>query len=237
MMSPQKQDDVYVVAGCKPWHRGLFDRRLRSLPGTWHFVGTREELTVEFVAGLRPRYLFFLHWSWLVPEAILELAECVCFHMTDVPYGRGGSPLQNLISRGHRETRLTALRMTSELDAGPVYLKAPLSLEGGAEEIFLRASELSADLVATIVRLRPEPQPQVGEPVVFRRRRPEESRVPPGLDLGALHDHIRMLDADGYPRAFIEQDGYRYEFSRVARYEGRLKADVVITLCQPSQPL
>ncbi len=29
--------------------------------------------------------------------------ECVCFHMTDVPYGRGGSPLQNLIIREPQE--------------------------------------------------------------------------------------------------------------------------------------
>ncbi len=235
-MNEGLQNDVYLVAGCKPWHPGVFERKLRGLPGEWHFVGTREALTAEYVAALRPRYVFFLHWSWLVPEELLAASECVCFHMTDVPYGRGGSPLQNLIARGHRETRLSALRMTAELDAGPVYLKAPLSLEGGAEEIYLRASELSAELAAAIARLRPEPQPQVGEPVLFRRRRPEESRVPAGGDLGTLHDHIRMLDADGYPRAFIEHGGFRYEFSRVARYEGRLQADVVITPCKSSQP-
>ncbi len=37
-------------------------------------------------------------------------------HMTDVPYGRGGSPLQNLIARGHTSTKLTAMRMTAEVD-------------------------------------------------------------------------------------------------------------------------
>lgn len=225
---------VYLVAGCKPWNRRVFDDKLRALPGDWRYVGAREELTPALVAALRPRFVFFLHWSWIVPAEILAAAECVCFHMTDVPYGRGGSPLQNLIARGHRETRLSALRMTAELDAGPVYLKAPLSLEGGAEEIFIRAAELSADLAATIARLRPEPQPQVGEPVVFKRRRPEESRVPALPGLAELHDFIRMLDADGYPRAFLEHAGFRYEFSRVSRHDGRLRADVVITPYSPT---
>lgn len=224
---------VFLVAGCKAWNRRVFEERLRREPGDWRFVGSREELTTELVSALRPRFVFFLHWSWIVPAEILAAAECVCFHMTDVPFGRGGSPLQNLIARGHRETRLSALRMTAELDAGPVYLKAPLSLEGGAEEIFIRASELSAELAATIARLRPEPQPQTGEPVIFKRRRPEESRVPELPGLTELHDFIRMLDADGYPRAFIEHAGFRYEFSRVARYDGQLRADVVIT---PSSP-
>jgi len=55
--------------------------------------------------------------------------------MTYMPYGRGGSPLQNLIVRGYRHTKLTALRMVEEFDAGPVYLKEDLCLEGNAEEI------------------------------------------------------------------------------------------------------
>ncbi len=225
----------YLVAGCKPWNRRVFAGRLASLPGEWRFVAGREELTPGLIAEFRPRFVFFLHWSWIVPEAVLNAAECVCFHMTDVPYGRGGSPLQNLIVRGHRETKLTALRMCAELDAGPVYLKCPLSLEGGAEEILVRASELSADMIATLIRLRPEPQPQSGEVTLFKRRRPEESLIPSLPGLPALHDFIRMLDADGYPRAFLEHAGFRYEFARAVRYDGRVVADVTIT-ASPSAP-
>ncbi len=235
-MSTESASEIYLVAGSRPWNRRVFDQRLASLSGNWRYAGSNEELAAAMAAMPRPRYVFFLHWSWIVPREVIEATECVCFHMTDVPYGRGGSPLQNLIARGHRETRLSALRMTAGIDAGPVYIKAPLSLEGAAEEIYMRASELSVDLAATIVRLRPEPQPQVGEPVVFKRRRPEESRVPVLPDLLALHDHIRMLDADGYPRAFLEQGGFRYEFSRSSLRDGRLVADVVITTVPSSHP-
>jgi methionyl-tRNA formyltransferase len=38
-----------------------------------------------------------------------------------------------------------------------------------------------------------------------------------------------MLDAEGYPRAFLEYAGFRYEFSRAALYDGRIIADVKIT--------
>jgi methionyl-tRNA formyltransferase len=40
---------------------------------------------------------------------------------------------------------------------------------------------------------------------------------------------IRMLDADGYPRAFLNYSGFRFEFSRSALYDGRVVADVRIT--------
>lgn len=222
-------DDVYVVAGTKSWHRRAFDDQLSKLPGHWHFVAGRAELTAERLAEWRPRYVFFLHWSWLVPAAIVEGYECVCFHMTDVPYGRGGSPLQNLIARGHRQTMLTALRMVPDLDAGPVYLKAPLSLEGTAEEIYLRATELSVEMIAHLVRDHPVPVPQAGEVVTFARRRPEQSRLPETASLAAAHDAIRMVDAEGYPRAFLEYGGLRFEFSRAIRYADRLVADVTIT--------
>ena len=148
--------------------------------------------------------------------------------MTDVPYGRGGSPLQNLIIRGHRETKLTALRMDKDFDTGPVYLQKPLSLEGNAEEIYIRAGHLSGEMIKIIIDSKPQSKPQTGEPVVFQRRTPSQSRIEKHGSLHELHDFIRMLDADGYPKAFIEYNGFRYEFSRAAIYDGRIIADVSI---------
>ena len=64
----------------------------------------------------------------------------------------------------------------------------------------------------------------------FRRRKPEESQIAELDSLDQLHDFIRMLDAEGYPRAFLSHAGYRFEFSRSALYDGRIVADVNITL-------
>jgi methionyl-tRNA formyltransferase len=227
--SSPREPKTYLVLGCKPWNRRLFDEPLRQLPGRWIFVDSAKTLTFDFVRKLSPRYIFFLHWSWRVPEEIVKHFECVCFHMTDVPFGRGGSPLQNLIVGGLRETKLTALRMTEEFDAGPVYLKKPLSLEGGAEEIYLRAGRLSAKMIQQIVREEMTPVPQQGKAVNFKRRTPSESEVKISSSLEELHDFIRMLDAEGYPRAFFHHSGMRYELSRPALYDGRIVADVTIT--------
>ena len=230
-MSERADQRRYLVLGCKPWNRRVFDDVIRDYPGRWEYLDAPAALTPDRVRAHEPRYLFFLHWSWKVPAAITDAFECVCFHMTDVPYGRGGSPLQNLIARGHRQTRLTALRMSGEMDAGPVYAKEDLSLEGGAEEIFIRATQLAARMAADIAAREPTPVPQSGTPVIFARRKPDESAISaePGGDLGRLHDFLRMLDADGYPRAFLDHGGFRYTFSRAALLDGRIVADVTIT--------
>lgn len=223
----------YLVLGCKPWNRRLFDDVISSLPGRWHYVGASQDLSLSLVNQISPRYIFVLHWSWKLPDEMIERYECVCFHMTDVPFGRGGSPLQNLIARGMGDTKLTALRMTGEFDAGPVYIKEPLSLRGGAEEIYMRAGQLSATMIKRIIRLEPKPVPQKGEVVNFKRRKPEESelgnsKLAPG-SLEDLYDFIRMLDAEGYPHAFLRSSGFCFEFSRPALYDGRIVADVKIT--------
>jgi methionyl-tRNA formyltransferase len=237
--SAKQRKKTYLILGCDPWNRRLFDELLCHLPGRWSYVGSREEFSNDLVQELSPRYIFFLHWSWKVPEDIVSRWECVCFHMTDVPFGRGGSPLQNLIVRGHRETKLTALRMSGEFDAGPVYMKEPLSLAGGAEEIYWRANRLSAKMIQHMIQREPKPVPQRGVPVNFKRRKPQQSELggvsslPKSLD--ALYDFIRMLDAEGYPRAFLQHSGFRFEFSRPALYDGRIVADVKITRNVPKE--
>lgn len=224
------QNIIYLVAGSKPWSCRVFDEVISKYPGRWCFIGDYNQLTPDEVDSLRPHYIFFLHWSWKVPEEIVRKYECVCFHMTDVPYGRGGSPLQNLIIRGHKHTKLTALKMVEEFDAGPVYLKEDLCLESGsAEEIYIRATYKSAEMIKSIISEKIAPVPQEGEPVIFQRRRLEDSLMPNIESLHGLYDFIRMLDAEGYPKAFIQSKGFRFEFSRAALYDGRIEASVIIT--------
>jgi len=227
MMPSESQ--TYVVAGMKAWNRRTFDRRLADLPGSWQFVTTSDELD-QVIAETTPRYAFFLHWSRKVPQSVTANTECVVFHMADVPYGRGGTPLQNLVVRGHRTTMLSALRMTDEIDAGPVYSKERLDLCGTAEEVYLRADALAASMIEHIVSTEPQPVDQAGDVVTFQRRKPEHSRLPETGDLESLFRFVQMLDADGYPAAFLDYGAYRLELRRAARYDERIEADIRITL-------
>lgn len=195
---------------------------------------TPDELTVAALAAIDPRFVFFPHWSSKIPAEIYDRFECVIFHMTDLPYGRGGSPLQNLIARGHEETRLTALRCVGAMDAGPVYMKRPLSLLGTAEEVLMRAGALTAAMIAEIALDRPEPQPQQGEPTMFTRRTPDDGTLAAATTLAEAYDLIRMLDADGYPRAFADFGPFRLEFERASQRPDEIVADVRIRLREPS---
>lgn len=221
---------TYVVAAAHPWNAAAFERYSQRLDADWRLVTARDELTGAALAQIEPRFVFVPHWSWKIPEEVYGRYECVGFHAADLPFGRGGSPIQNLIARGHAETVVSAFRIGPELDAGDIYLKRPLSLLGSAEEIFLRAAALIGDMIVEIAGARPEPIPQTGDASVFPRRRPEQSELLPEMaSLDAVFDHIRMLDAPGYPHAFLRVGPFVLRFRRAARRLDRVEADVAIT--------
>jgi len=217
-----------VIACGKLWVADVAERVARASGWSCELVTTRDGLNVAALEKIKPEVIFFPHWSWKIPPEIFERWECVIFHMTDLPYGRGGSPLQNLIVRGHRQTSITALRCVQEMDAGPVYMKRPLSLQGSAQDIYVQTTFIIESMMSEMLVARPQPQPQEGDPVCFNRRRPEDGDISPLSDVSEVYDYIRMLDAEGYPPAFIETEHLHLSFSR-AQYRGeRILADVVI---------
>ena len=220
----------YIVATIKPWNIAVFKRRIAKFPGVWHLITDSRMLTPRLIKKIRPRYIFFPHWSWKVPKEILDAAPCVCFHETDVPYGRGGSPIQNLITRGHRKTKISALRMEEGLDTGPVYLKKSVSLLGTAQEIFERNAHTVANMIETIIVKNPQPKSQKGKVMIFKRRTPEESDIAKlkNLTISKLFDHIRMLDAPTYPHAYIDVGPLRLEFTDASLGKGELTAAVTV---------
>lgn len=209
-----------IIATIKSWNIERAEAMQKKYQGVHEIViyTSKEEFTSDNVRDFCPDYIFLPHWSYIMPREITDNWECVVFHMTDLPYGRGGSPLQNLIVRGHKETKISAIKMTEKLDGGPVYMKHELSLDGSAQEIFVRCSDIifqeMIPLFLDADKEKMTPVPQEGEPVVFKRRKPEESQITVDMKTEQIYDYIRMLDAEGYPHAFIEFGDYRLELEQ-----------------------
>ena len=82
----------------KSWHDDLF----KNLSSEKHAikcirVKKKEKFNLELCRTFSPDWIFIPHWSYKkIPKEIFNNYRCVVFHMTDLPYGRGGTPLQNL---------------------------------------------------------------------------------------------------------------------------------------------
>lgn len=188
-----------------------------------------DKLNVKQIHKEKPDIIFFVHWREKIPKEIHSKYICIGFHMTNLPYGRGGSPLQNLILAGKKETVISAFRITDEMDAGPVYLKEPLILSGTAQEIYDRAYEKIQQMIWKIKQDLPIPKKQKGKVIKFKRRTPEQSNIE-HVKFGKVYDFIRMLDADDYPKAFLKAREFKISFYGVQKNGEELVSKCKISL-------
>jgi len=218
-----------AIATIHSWNIELARELASSKAGEVHIITEKENLTLERLKSLKPEYIFFPHWSWIIPSEIYENFNCIVFHITDLPFGRGGSPLQNLLERKIYRTKISAIKCSGVLDGGDIYLKRDFDISSGsAQEIYGRAAKIIFEMINEILQTNPIPVPQIGKITEFKRRNPKQSDISNLNDLESVFNYIRMLDAPNYPHAFIECGNLKYEFFNVVRDGDKLKAEVSI---------
>lgn len=206
--------DNYLVVTEKDWYIDVFNSLKNRYPhANWILIGSKEEFTLKNLLALKPAKIFIPHWSFIIASEIFETFECIVFHMTDLPFGRGGSPLQNLIVRGYKDTKISALRVDHGIDTGGIYLKYELSLSGTAKEIFQRTAGVVEVMICEILDKNLTPHEQIGTVTEFKRRKPSDSNFDSLSEPSKVYDYIRMLDCEGYPRAYVETDHLKIEFA------------------------
>lgn len=204
----------YIIADSKGWY--ISKNRLKRLESTnIMVVSKKEELGYNLLKDYQPDYVFFVHWNWIVPAEIYNNFECIVFHTAPLPHGRGGSPIQNLIKEGFEKSPVCAIRMTKEIDGGPIYIQKEVSLKGSLKEILNRIAKIIERMITTICLDKDiEPEKQQGKIHVYKRLTPAYSRLNLREELKEIYDQIRMVDALDYPRAFIEEKNYKVEFKK-----------------------
>ncbi len=158
---------------------------------------------------------FFLGCTRLVPAAILARNHRnLIVHESDLPIGRGFSPLSWQILQGRAEIQICLLEAAEVADSGPVIYRDSLRFEGHELIDELRSAQ---GLMTTALCLKylnasepPVGIPQTGEPSTYPRRTPADSRLDPELSIAAQFDLLRVVDNDRYPAFFVLR-GHRYK--------------------------
>ena len=216
-----------VIATIKKWNIDNF-YKLKKLLNDELFLITDYKILNEQIDEIKPDIIFFPHWSWMIEEKIYKNYKSILFHMTDLPFGRGGSPLQNLIIRGIYKTKISAIEVEKKLDSGKIYLQKDLDISiGSAEEIFIKMSEIIFfDMIPYLIKNINliKPISQKGKEVIFKRRTSKDSNILnlKELNIQKLYDFIRMLDAENYPKAYIELNNIKISFTEVHMKNSKL---------------
>lgn len=159
---------------------------------------------------------FLLSLSRIVPASVrARNTHTLVVHGSDLPRGRGWSPMSWQVLEGASEIPMTLFEAEDGVDSGVIYLQEHFALDGTELVEELRAL-VAASTVRLCRRFAAEypgvvtgARAQAGEPSFYARRRPEDSRLDPELSLREQLNLLRVVDNKRYP-AFFDVDGQRY---------------------------
>jgi len=148
-------------------------------------------------------------WSWKVPSEVLNSSYVVGMHPSDLPHFAGGSPIQNQILAGIKQTNASLFKLTPQFDAGPILGKRAFSLKGHMQDVFNELTRVTIELFDDFLSHYPNvpeaPQEVGGNSV--RRLRPDQSRLTieriSEMTCSQLYDEIRCRE-DPYPNVYLE---------------------------------
>tara|TARA_R110000824_G_scaffold99820_2_gene237317 strand:- start:1145 stop:1831 length:687 start_codon:yes stop_codon:yes gene_type:complete len=223
-------NNVLIISKDSLWTRELFDS-LSLEPSKEFKYFLLSEFTEETIASINPKWIFFFHWSEKVPKSIYNNYRCAVIHTSNLPEGRGGSPIQNQILDGIMNTRVNIIEMVDKFDAGGIYCSRGVTLQGTLTDIWLAISSVAKNLILECTSKDLRPKEQIGSPKNYKRRRDNEINFGKCKNLLQVYDVVRMLDTahKEYPKSFCEIGDFILEFSRAKLEEGSILSDVRIS--------
>lgn len=150
---------------------------------------------------------FLLSCTKLVDEKSLALnAHNIVVHASDLPQGRGFSPLQWQILEGKNKIVLTLFEAVKEVDAGSYYVKSAIDFEGHELHDELR-ERLARKIIEMCVRYvadysKQKPIPQEGSPSFYPRRTAKDDELDVRKTLAEQFNHLRIADNERFPLRF-----------------------------------
>lgn len=111
------------------------------------------------LAALAPDLIVVVAYGRILPDAVLELPRLmpINLHASLLPRHRGAAPIEGAILAGDQESGVTVMRITSEMDAGPILLERRVELAADETQGSLKAklAELGATaMLEAIAKIR-----------------------------------------------------------------------------------
>ncbi len=117
----------------------------------------RDEAFVAELEALEPELNVVVAYGQILSRALLDVPEggSVNLHPSLLPKLRGAAPIQWAIIRGYDVTGVTTMRMSEELDAGPILRQVTEPILPGetATDLSVRLSELGAEIMIETLAL------------------------------------------------------------------------------------
>ena len=134
-------------------------------------------------------------------------------HESDLPSGKGWSPLTWQILEGKNQIPVTLFEATENVDAGETYAKEYIKLNGSEllPEIKHQQGLKTIDLILEFIKNKTIIQGKVqeGESTFYSKRGPKDSELDIDKTIDEQFNLLRVVDNERYP-AFFRKNGQKY---------------------------
>ncbi len=157
---------------------------------------------------------FLLSCTKILPELYLDYHKHnIVIHASDLPKGKGFSPLQWQILEGEDCITLTLFDAVKELDAGDYYMKEQLCFEGHEllDEMQSKMGVKINDMAERFIEKYSEltPKKQIGVSTFYQKRTIKDDEIDPYKSIIQNFNHFRIANNDNYP-LYFEYKGFKY---------------------------
>ncbi len=158
--------------------------------------------------------VFILSYFRMVPEEFLrQHRHNLVVHESDLPQGKGWAPLFWQILEGKNCIPIVLFEAVPEMDAGDIYIKDFISLEGHElhDEIRQKQAEKTIELCLRFLEEYEylSPQPQKGQETFYPKRTPKDSKLDIDKTIKEQFNLLRIVNNEEFPAYFCYR-GYKY---------------------------
>lgn len=161
-------------------------------------------------------FCFCLSFGQLVPALIRQqFKHALVVHESDLPTGKGWSPLTWQILEGNNYIPITLFEATDEVDSGPIYAQRWVEFEGHEliDELRQAQAETTKEICQWFVDQYPESlsgaRVQEGPESFYPRRSPDDSKLDLNKTIAEQFNLFRVADNERYP-VFFDFNGRRF---------------------------
>ena len=136
-------------------------------------------------------------------------------HESDLPNGKGWSPLTWQILEGKNKIPVTLFEASEKVDAGEIYAKEYIELNGNEllPEMKDKQGKTTIKLILFFLKNFPlDGKKQVGDTTYYKRRTPNDSKLDINKSIAEQFNLLRICDNDRYP-AYFSYMGCEYSLS------------------------
>ena len=149
-------------------------------------------------------------------EAKKKFSNVLVVHESDLPAGRGWSPLTWQVLEGSQEIIVSLIDAAEKIDQGAIYAQTKIKLNGTEllDDLrrlqFVASRRLCMQFISSFLANSLTPVEQIGSPSYYPRRTAIDSKISLNTSLKDCFNLLRVSDKDRYP-AWFEHKGRRFK--------------------------